>query len=86
MRQALAGDNRAYGLLLKESVSILRPYLGKRLGILAGADLFDDDRAFPAAVAGDLANRLIASLADDIDADLLVAFRIDLAESRRRAQ
>ena len=56
------------------------------VGFLACADLLDDDGAFPAAVADDLANRLLAGAADDVDADLLVAFQLELLESRSRAQ
>src|ERR1700683_2013975 len=42
------------------------------VGVLAGANLLHNDGAFPSAVADDLANRLLASAANDIDADLLV--------------
>src|SRR5687767_4150908 len=43
-------------------------------------DLLDDDRAFLARVGRDPAERLFDRLADDVDADLLVAFELQRVE------
>src|SRR5579863_692581 len=56
------------------------------IGVFVRANLLDDDRALPAAVADDLAQRLLASPAHNVYADLLVAFHLHVVERRRGAQ
>ena len=53
---------------------------------LEALDLLDDDLAGRAGVVGDLAGRRLERLADDVDADLLVAFELELVERRDRLQ
>src|SRR5262249_36510708 len=48
--------------------------------VLRVADATDDDRAFFAGVADDLAQRLFAGAAHDLRADLLVAFQLQLVD------
>src|SRR5205085_5491016 len=49
-------------------------------------DLLDHDRAFDTRVEADGADGLLEGAADDVDADLLVAVALELAEHDLRAQ
>ena len=54
---------------------------GRGIVALAGPlDLFDDDRAFDTGVVRDLAGRLFESAADDVHADLLIAFELEFIQ------
>ena len=53
-------------------------------GRLQLADRVDDDRALPAGVERDLAERLLERAAQDVDAGRLVAERLDLVEGGDR--
>src|SRR5450432_2415889 len=62
--------------------------LGRRVeaeGALAVLDLLDDDRAVDAGVVRDLAQRLLARAADDVDPVLAIVVELHALERRERA-
>ncbi len=56
------------------------------VGVVVRANLLDDDRAFVTGIADDLANRLFAGARDDVDANLLVAFALEVVQSTSAAR
>ena len=54
--------------------------------IFIGANLLDYNRAFETGIASDLAQRLFARLANDVDTDLLVAVGLDVRQRLAGAQ
>src|SRR5271165_892373 len=56
------------------------------VGVAAGADLLEHDRAFKAGVASDLTQRLFAGAADDVDPDLFITETLEAVKCLRGAQ
>src|SRR5271166_3017930 len=54
--------------------------------VVVATNLLDDDGAFVTGIADNLANRLFAGARDDVDANLLVAFALQVLQHQRRTQ